>query len=502
MRIADMLRRGTLTIPEIEAAAADRIYTYNHKLRAMITLNDESRMNSYDLNFILRESPEIARSKRLLGIPTILKDVFLTDDQGTSAGMMKYFGYRSRISAPIVDLIEEEGALIMGKASVPEMAGDVQTYNDIVGICRNPWNLDLTVGGSSGGVAAAISMGFGHFGLGSDLAGSLRIPANFTGTVSLKPTEGRISTIGHFPPIYSERKILEAMEREGVGRPMDLLFRSGYGKSPKDIDIDREDLYFDCLTVGPMTRSVAELDYIVDVLFTPTTEFGSSLPKFSRAKPEKTYKLGITSHFQFLETDRRVSSKVEDFGEKLEKWGNDIEVFDLPKDIYIQFRDGYSWFGNRFMSLCETEFDIHAESLNKKREGREKLNQQFDQFLEPYDFWILPVSPTLPYPHNLEHSPIEINGRPVKYWKATISYTSFLSYSGLPILTIPIGLVNNLPVGVQIVGKRWKDEKLIAFGRYLEHKLGRFPHPPLSDEIPELEEDEFLEDIDSSLFDF
>ena len=260
-------------------------------------------------------------------------------------------------------------------------------------------------------------------------------------------------------------------------------------------------LYFDCLTVGPIARTVRELELFAEVLFTPNTEFGMNLPKYERKASRKTYRVGISSHFPFIETDNRIISKIREFSFRLEEWGLEVESLDFPKELFSQLRDGYSWFGNRFMAICETEIDAHQGHLESKREERRKVNEKLDKFLEPYDFWILPVSPTLPYLHNLTHSPIDINGKPVKYWKATIAYSSFLSYSGLPILTLPIGLVDNLPLGVQIVGKRWAEADLFAFGRLLEQKIGRLPHPPLSEEIPEVEDDGFLEEFDSGLFD-
>lgn len=500
-RILQLLHARTLTIPELESAAADRIYTYNPELRAMITINDESRMNSYDLNHVINEDQSDISSKGVLGVPAVLKDVFLTDDQSTSAGSMKYYGYRSNYSAPVVDLIEEHGALVMGKASTPEMAADVQTYNDIVGICRNPWNPDLTPGGSSGGVAVAVAMGFGHFGLGSDLAGSLRIPASFTGTVSLRPTEGRVSTLGHFPPVYAERSLEDEMKQLGILRPMDVLFSSDYGKSFDEIEVANHPSFFDCLAVGPMTRSVEDIEIVSKILFTPRTEFGSNLPKPKEENPQVGYKIAISPSFPYIPTDTKLIESIRNFGCKLENWKIETVDLNFPKEKYDLMKESYSWFGNRYISLSEANLRVHNTELKKRRQDRERHIMEFEELMEPFDFWILPASPTLPYPHNLDHKPILIDGHPVKYWKATISYTAFLSYLGFPVLTLPVDIVNGLPIGIQIVGKRWKDERLLAFGKLIEKNLGKFPHPPLFEKIPEFQEDEFLEEFDPALFD-
>src|SRR5271170_1256199 len=135
----------------------------------------------------------------LAGLPMTIKDTFDVGDMPASAGLKGLLGRTAR-DAVVVARARAEGAVIWGKTNTPVMAGDWQSYNDLYGTTNNPWRLDRTPGGSSGGAAAALATGVTALEIGSDIGGSLRVPASFCGVYAHKPTWGMVSQRGHVPP--------------------------------------------------------------------------------------------------------------------------------------------------------------------------------------------------------------------------------------------------------------------------------------------------------------
>ncbi len=491
--LRDLIARKILAISDIETAASNRIATYNPLVRAMASINHDSNMDAFEYNHIFSSTPNVLHSRFLFGVPTIVKDVFLTKDLPTSAGSLRYAGLFNTVDSPLIGLLDDHGALIMGKASVPEFALDVQTFNDLTGICGNPWNLDFTAGGSSGGVAAAVSLAFAHAGIGSDLAGSLRIPASYCGISSLKPTEGRVSTLGHFPPFNSEKLVKKMMQINGYEKSSFLLTESSYGKSPNDIIEVRDEGYYECLTVGPMARTVDDLIYQAKVLFTPKTEYAERLPNFKLPSSYlRNVNVAVTPQLDFIPTDKRIVESIANFEEILTNSGYEVEEKILDKELYKEMKTLYNWFGQRFIKLVEEEKDVSNSNMELKTRQRKIVMNKFEELFDSIDFWIFPVTPAMPFRHNLYHEPIEINGQMVPYWKATISYTIPFSLTGNPVLTFPITIKDGFPIGIQIVAPKWHDERLLQFGRQLERSRGLLPQPSLLDNIPPEEPDPFF----------
>ena len=193
----------------------------------------------------------------LLGLPMTVKESFNVAGLPTTWGIPQAKDFKAKEDALIVARVRSAGAVLLGKTNVPLMLDDWQSYNAIYGVTRNPWDLERTPGGSSGGAAAALAAGFGPLGLGSDIGGSLRVPAHFTGVMALKPTLGLVPTRGHTPP--------------------------GATPLPRDDDL---------VVVGPMARTAADLALLFDVIAGPdelTTGVGYRLdlrpprhPEFAR----------------------------------------------------------------------------------------------------------------------------------------------------------------------------------------------------------------------------
>lgn len=170
----------------------------------------------------------------LLGVPMTVKESFNVAGLPTTWGIPQAQGFRARDDALIVARVRGAGAVILGKTNVPLVLGDWQSYNEIHGVTRNPWDLERTPGGSSGGSAAALAAGFGPLSLGSDIGGSLRVPAHFCGVAALKPTHGLVPSRGQVPP--------------------------GAPALPREPDL---------AVVGPMARTVDDLARLFDVIAGP-----------------------------------------------------------------------------------------------------------------------------------------------------------------------------------------------------------------------------------------
>ena len=185
----------------------------------------------------------------LLGLPILVKDSIEVAGLHTTAGSKTLQGYVSESDAPVVAQLRDAGAIVFGKTNLPEFAADSQTYNDLFGQTNNPWDLERTPGGSSGGAAAAVSAGLTALDIGSDLGGSLRIPAHFCGVATVKPTWGVVSSRGHIPP---EPGVLS------------------------EVDIS---------ALGPIVRSAADLDLVLELMTRRSTEWdGWKLQSSGRAQ--------------------------------------------------------------------------------------------------------------------------------------------------------------------------------------------------------------------------
>ena len=196
-QIAQMIRNKTVSTVEVMEAYLEQISKYNPHVNAIATLDEKMAINKAK-----KADKALAKGEiwgQLHGVPITIKDTFETAGLLTTAGYKPLKNYIPSQDATVVARLRQAGAIIIGKTNPAEMASDYQSTNDIFGRVNNPWNLDYTSGGSSGGSAAAIAAGFSALDLGNDTSGSTRQPAHFCGVFALKPTEHRLPTIGHIP---------------------------------------------------------------------------------------------------------------------------------------------------------------------------------------------------------------------------------------------------------------------------------------------------------------
>lgn len=440
------MQQETLTAAELNYGCRSRIHEFDLLLNALLNINIDSSYDASESDFIRKNSSNIAKNQPLLGIPLIVKDVFKTKLLPTTGGMEAFEFHETNETAEIVDMFLQAGAYLIAKSNIPALALDVQTFNHIKPACNNPWNLAKTPGGSSGGSAVAVACGYAPLALGTDLNGSMRIPAAYTGVFSYKSSDGKFSTKGLFPPIE--------------------------GSSAN----------FRTLTIGVFANYVIDLEIAYFIM--------EGYKQFENASilHQSPLKIAISEHFEHILTDDRIVAKMEALAFLLQQSFTVEHVapdFTRDESLFAEIIRAQEIFANRFIhSDASSENPIADNSIIPSNEEyewavtiSERTKAAIDEILSIYDVWITPVSPILPFDHNPQHQPLQINGTEVSYWKAIVPYCTPFSVSGHPVVTIPIGLIEDLPVGVQVVGKN--DLELLQCAKKITTVIPRLPMNPI-----------------------
>jgi amidase len=405
----------------------------------------------------------------LAGLPMTVKDTFDAVGMPASSGL-EAFRRRTAEDAIAVAHVRRAGAVIWGKTNTPVMAGDFQTYNKLYGTTNNPWDPSRTPGGSSGGAAAALALGVTALEIGSDIGGSLRTPASFSGVFAHKPTWGLVSTIGHVPP------------------------HPGSFAEP------------DLGVAGPMARSARDLRLLLSVL-----ENG---PLSARAPPValKGLRVGLWITEPRFVLDPEVKAVVEAFGGKLAAAGADIAPIPTPVDAKA-LMDAYmlllmsvlgatlpprqrlaleltrpiarlaaradeppGWAVQALASTARHHEWLAADAV------RARLSHEMRGAFERHDVIIAPIDPVAAFAH--DHTPfgkrsLRLSTGASAPYTAMLQWISLATACGLPATAVPAGLsASGLPVGVQIIGPRGGDARTLAVAQAIDENIGGFVPPP------------------------
>jgi amidase len=436
-RLARMIRRRSVSPLEITRAVLDRIERVNPRLNAYCTVAaDQALAAARAATAAVRRG---ARLGPLHGIPVSIKDLTPTRGIRTTWGSKIYEHHVPEEDGLVVERLRAAGAIVVGKTNTPEFGAGANTRNDVFGPTRNPWNPALTCGGSTGGGAVALATGMGPLAQGSDLGGSLRIPAAFCGVVGLRPSPGLV-------PVHPT-----------------VLAWDTYGVQ------------------GPMARTVADVALMLAAIAGPDPRSPISYPVDTRrflgavARPSVRGiriawggDLGVTPvDEEVLAVARSAVRVFRRLGARVEEAHPDFEGL---HEIVLSSR------GARMVGLHEEKFakwrDVMQEHLRKNIEyglglgaseiGRaERLRtalwHRVRQFLERYDLILTPTTAVKPFPVETWY-PTEINGRPMGSYIDWVLLTYAFTVIGVPALSVPCGFTRDgLPVGLQIAG-RWRDE--------------------------------------------
>lgn len=476
VKLAAEIREGKISSYQVVSEYIEQIEKQNSTYNAIVLLNKEQALKRAKEADSALANGEIWG--KLHGVPITIKDNYRTKGLTTTAGYLPLTNNVPNENAELVKLLLSEGAIIIGKTNLSVLAMDMQADNPIFGKTNNPWNTTRTSGGSSGGCATALATGMTTLSFGNDLAGSIRLPSAYCGVYGFKPSFGVVSL-------------------------------NGIQTDPKQKTNGLKSL----AVAGPLARNIDDLELAMRIIAQPTIADQRLVPlnQCTDTFDIKTLKIAWTDEFGGVPVDDEIKKAIKDYVEKLEKAGATV-VKTVPKlDFYqawktwgsfVGMQGGYNtsnfvkWMGLPFTKEVLKNVPMHQNIV--KPTSVEKymiaLNIQdtmitiMENFLNEYDAFICPVSAVLAFEHHapsksygnfsIYNNPLPVNNKEIHYYMATQAYTTPFTLTESPVLSMPIALSNDsLPIGIQVIGKRYEDFKLLEIGKLLNEYSEKFNYP-------------------------
>ncbi len=436
---------------EMINAALNRIRETDHLINALPTIAEDRAMQHAAL---LAKQPETNQKRGYLyGLPIAVKDLKDVGGVRTTKGSRAFEHNIPERSDFMVENLEEKGAIVLAKSNTPEFGAGATTFNDVFGRTHNPWNINMTCGGSSGGTAAALASGQVWLGTGSDLGGSLRIPASFCSVVGIRPSPGRIAA------------------------------------GPKDNP-------FGTLSVdGPMARNVEDLALALDAMAgynssdplslpAPETPYSESVrnpivPKRVAYSPD----LGISVvHSEVRRVAETSMVHFEEIGSEVTEASIDLSG---ANDVFHVLR-AHQYLGSLGELVRESGDLIKPEVIWNVEQGREQTVERVAaaeraradifyktaSFFEEYDLLVTPTVIVPPFSVELRYI-TDVEGVHFEDYISWLVMCSSLSLTACPVISIPCGFTEDgLPVGVQLMAPRGREDLLISAAALFEQSTG------------------------------
>lgn len=456
-QITEGIRSKEFSPVEIILAHFDRIATCEPMLNAFAHVDRGAAVQAFAAeSAVLRGDPV----RPLHGVPLTIKSCIDVAGWRCPAGSALRTGYFPKTDAPLVARLKAAGAILLGNTNTPEFLMAYETDNLTHGKTSNPWNLAYSAGGSSGGEAAAIASGCSAGGVGSDGGGSIRVPAHFCGICGLKPTPGRIPATGHFPPGAG------AFSWVGV--------------------------------VGPMARTIADVRLLFEVMAGPDAgdALSAPVPLHSYNEAElRGMRVGILesdalgmatpeTHFAVAHAAKLLSESgftVEPFrmnglDRALELWwfffgpviGNLFQQSIAGKEdqISLMFRE--------YLSYANSGDPISLDQFTQACSDRDLLRADILRQMQDTAILLSPVSTGPAFRHG------QGNYLPGTGYRDTMRFSQWLNLTGFPGASVPIAhSKEGLPIGVQVIGRPFEDELVLAVAESIEQARGPWKAPPL-----------------------
>lgn len=467
------LKARKISATELLEQTIARIEAHDDKINAVPVRDfDRARAAAKEADAALAKGEQ----RPLLGVPITVKESFDVAGLPTTWGAPAARDWRPQADAVMVSRLKAAGAVVAGKTNVPLHLADWQAYNEVYGVTKNPYDLGHSPGGSSGGSAAALAAGYVALELGSDIGGSLRVPAHFCGVCAHKPTYALLPVRGHTPP--------------------------GAPALPVTLDL---------AVVGPMARTAADLSLALDLLAGPDEAEGIAyslkLPA-PRGETLKDYRVLVLDTHPVIGTSAATQAAIARIAQGLEKAGVKVErsspllpnptaimknymvllfsIFgaDLPAEAYGELKTTVAGIPEQVETMDAMRarglVATHADWVKSDR-FRSGLNAQWRNLFRSFDVVLCPVTSTPAFPH--DHSAdqrlrrLMVDGKPYPY-QDQMSWISFATMSGLPATAIPIGQSpEGLPIGMQVVGPALEDRTTLRFAELIEREFGGFTPP-------------------------
>ena len=464
VRQLELLRTGAVSVTELAEAHIRQIERLNPELNAFADFDAErvrERARKHD-------AWRGTRARRpLFGLPVTVKSSIATRGLKCEIGSLLHKGDVPREDAVVVARLRAAGALILGTTNCPEFLMAYETANLLHGQTRNPWDVERTPGGSSGGESAAIAAGMSAAGLGSDSGGSVRVPAHFTGICSLKPTPGRIPGRGHLPPCVGPFQILGA--------------------------------------IGPMARTVADVALLFRTLSGQDADDPASAPVVLR-EPSldelRSNRIGFFEDDELVPVTTETRAAVQAAAAALREAGFRVEPFrpstlELLRKLWWKFfvQCGAMFYApairgreselspifNEFLGIAASAPALTAAELLNAWAELDLLRAKTLEEMRKYPVLLCPVASVPAFRHGERTWNVE--GRAVDYldaWRCTQWFNAL----ACPAAVVPVGRTNEgdgsgLPIGVQIVARPYDDETALGIAAIVDAAFG-YRAPPMA----------------------
>jgi amidase len=451
--LAERIGAGELSSEELVAACIERINEVNPRLNAVVHLVEEEAMaaaREADLAFARGET-----RGPLHGVPMCIKDSFDTAGVISTAGTTGRAGYIPKQDATVVARLKAAGAILLGKTNTSELTLSFEPFNLLFGKTYNPYDLTKSPGGSSGGAAAIVAAGGAPFDIGSDYAGSIRLPAHFSGVAGIKPTSGRVPRTGHIIPY-------------AAGAP------DGYQQ------------------VGPLARTVEDLALLLELIAGPDWEDPTivPMPLLSFREVELgTLRVSYYTDNGTLPPIPEISGVVTAVADALENHVAIVEENRPPRLdetwklwSYLDSADGFGG-GLEILENAGTketnpyiqsrrlakDEQISAEEFGRRLREVERFRSQMLGFMREYDLLVCPANANVALPYDS-----------YEQFGEGFSYTATYNITGWPAAVVRAGTSKEgLPIGVQLVGQPWREDVVLAAAHYVETTFGGWQPPSL-----------------------
>ena len=455
--IANKIRKGEISAVETMEAHLAQIERINPQVNAIVTLVPELALE--EARKADEKQAKGGNIGPLHGLPIAHKDLVPTKGIRTTFGSLVFQDFIPEEDALLVERLREGGAIMLGKTNTPEFGAGSQTFNQVFGVTRNPYDLSKTCGGSSGGAAVSVACRMLPIADGSDLGGSLRNPTNYCNVVGFRPSVGRV-------PSWPNE--------------------SGWNSFAVD---------------GPIARTVEDTALMLSVLAGPDSRSPICLPERgsiflkSLERNLKGVRIAWSPDLGGLPVDSRVTETLEAQRHVFEDLGCVVEEgfpdFSDADEIFKTFR---AWFyelklasllpehGEKIKETViwniESGMKLSGPELGRAEVKRTALFHRVREFMQDYDFLALPVSQVPPFPLEQEYVS-EINGLQMGTYLDWMRSCYFISVTGQPAISVPCGFTaEGLPVGLQLVGRPQDDLGVLQLANAFEKATGFYKTIP------------------------
>ena len=454
--IAQRVALRELSPVEVIEEALARVTALNPRLNAIVTRNPRALDDARALERRLAAGDAVGP---LAGVPVGIKDVTQVAGLRTTFGSPLYRDHVPAEDAEVVQRLRAADAIILGKTNTPEFAAGGNTWNDVFGRTRNPWDPARSAGGSTGGGAVGLATGMIALAEGTDLGGSLRIPASFCGVVGLRPSPGLVPTAPS-DYVWDTLQVTGPMARSA--EDVALMLQAIAGPSPQ----------------APLRQPVAGRDFVGAV----------------RAGPKRPLRLAYCPDIAGIGIDAEIEAVCRTAAFGLADLGSSVEPIELDlsagRAAFLALRGLWfvSWMQERLDRIESFGVNVRNNTqaglagtlrdLGAAERIRGQLWHRFRELFTRFDHLLTPTMAVPPFPVE-QNYPETVAGRAMPTYIDWLAPTFVLSLTGLPVASVPCGLSGGLPVGLQLVGPPEGEEAVLALAAALQQRCPIGP-PPLA----------------------